>query len=384
MRRFTSISVALLAGATFALAGTAHAQGDAARGDTLFHVTYGCNECHGDNPGPGFAPTLTGPTLLNIINFVTPMKNRFKSTLGQNPTDLADIAAWVSSLGGGVQAGLDINQHGLTGSWYEAATSGQGLEMEFFPDLVAPGTALVQGAWFTFDIGPRGGADRERWYTFSGNAVRGQTSVPITIYRNVGGNFNAAPVTSATAVGSGTLAFTDCDNGTLAYQFSDGSGRSGTIALTRLLKNVTCAKGSTPPVSADFALSGNWFDAATSGQGIVVEVNPALPYFFLTWYTYAPSGQAAGAAGQRWFTAQAGYSPGTRTITATLFETTGGIFDQPASPAPVTDPVGVATITFAGCTSAQLQYNFTAGSSAGKAGTIALSRIGPVPPGCPP
>ena len=89
----------------------------------------------------GFAPTLTGPTLLNIINFVTPMKNRFKSTLGQNPTDLADIAAWVSSLGGGVQAGLDINQHGLTGSWYEAATSGQGLEMEFFPDLVAPGTA---------------------------------------------------------------------------------------------------------------------------------------------------------------------------------------------------------------------------------------------------
>ena len=231
MRRFTSISVALLAGATFALAGTAHAQGDAARGDTLFHVTYGCNECHGDNPGPGFAPTLTGPTLLNIINFVTPMKNRFKSTLDQNPTDLADIAAWVSSLGGGVQAGLDINQHGLTGSWYEAATSGQGVEMEFFPDLVAPGTALVQGAWFTFDIGPRGGADRERWYTFSGNAVRGQTSVPITIYRNVGGNFNAAPVTSATAVGSGTLAFTDCDNGTLAYQFSDGSGRMKVTCL---------------------------------------------------------------------------------------------------------------------------------------------------------
>ena len=382
MRNSAPTAAALFAVAMFALSGNTHAA-DAARGDTLFHFTYGCNECHGNTPAPDFAPNLTGPQLLNIIKAIPPMRNRFLSSLGQNSTDLADIAAWLASLGG-AQAALDIDQHGLTGSWYEAATSGQGVEVEFFPDLVAPGTALVQGAWFTFDVAPRGGADRERWYTFSGNAVRGQTSVPITLYRNVGGNFNALPVTSATAVGSGTLAFTDCSNGTLAYQFSDGSGRSGTIALTRLLKNVTCAVGSTPPVSADFALSGNWFDAATSGQGIVVEVNPALPYFFLTWYAYAPSGQAAGAAGQRWFTAQTGYVPGSRTITATLFETTGGIFDQAANPAPSTDPVGVATIVFASCASAQLQFNFTAGSSAGKAGTIALTRIGPVPPGCAP
>jgi hypothetical protein len=380
MRNAAKIAVASIAVTVFGTCGNAHA-GDAARGDTLFHATYGCNECHGDNPGPAFAPNLTGPLLLNVIKNVPPMRNRFLASLGQSATDLADIAAWLASLGA-AQAQLDIDQHGLTGSWYEAATTGQGVEVEFFPDLVAPGTALVQGAWFTFDVAPRGGADRERWYTFSGNAVRGQTSVPITLYRNVGGNFNAPPVTSATAVGSGTLAFTDCDNGTLTYQFTDGSGRSGTVALTRLLKNVTCAVGPTPPVSADFALSGNWFDAATSGQGIVVEVNPALPYFFLTWYTYAPSGQAAGAAGQRWFTAQAGYAPGSRTITATIFETTGGIFDQAANPAPATDPVGVATITFASCASAHLQFNFTAGSDAGKAGTIALARIGPVPPGC--
>jgi hypothetical protein len=380
MRNSAPTAAALLAVAMFALSGNAHAA-DAARGDTLFHSTYGCSECHGNKPAPDLAPNLTGAQLLNIIKTVPPMRNRFLSSLGQNPTDLADIAAWLASLAG-AQAALDIDQHGLTGSWYEAATSGQGVEVEFFPDLVAPGTALVQGAWFTFDVGPRGGADRERWYTFSGNAVRGQTSVPITLYRNVGGNFNAPPVTTATAVGSGTLAFTDCDSGTLTYQFSDGSGRSGTVSLKRLLKNVTCAMGSTPPVSADFALSGNWFDAATSGQGIVVEVNPALPYFFLTWYTYAPNGQAAGAAGQRWFTAQAGYSPGSRGFTATLFETTGGLFDQAANPAPTTDPVGVATMTFASCASAQLQFNFTAGSNAGKAGTIALTRIGPVPPGC--
>ena len=33
---------------------------------------------------------------------------------------------------------VDLNQHGLTGSWYEPATSGQGLAVEVFPDLKAP------------------------------------------------------------------------------------------------------------------------------------------------------------------------------------------------------------------------------------------------------
>lgn len=276
----------------------------------------------------------------------------------------------------------DLNQHGLTGSWFEPATSGQGIEVEFFPDLVAAGTAFVQGAWFTFDTAPAGDADHDRWYTFSGNARSGAASVPITIFRNVGGNFNALPVTAATAVGSGTLAFSDCAHGTLNYTFSDGSGRSGSIPLTRLLNNVTCAVGSAPTTNADFAFSGNWFDPATSGQGFVFEVNPVTPFFFLTWYTYAPAGQAAGAAGQRWFTGQASYVVGSRTLSAPLFETTGGLFDQPSTPAPATVPVGTATLTLMSCGAAQLQFNFTAGSSAGRSGTIALSRIGPAPPGC--
>jgi hypothetical protein len=44
--------------------------------------------------------------------------------------------------------------------------------------------------------------------------------------------------------------------------------------------------------------------------------------------------------------------------------------------------VGAATVTFMSCTSAQLQFNFTGGSNMGRSGTIALSRVGPVPPGC--
>jgi len=276
----------------------------------------------------------------------------------------------------------DLDQHGLTGSWFEPATSGQGFEVEFYPNLVAAGTALVQGAWFTFDTAPAGGADRQRWYTFNGNGQSGQPSVPITIYQNVGGNFNAPPVTAPVAVGTGTLSFTACDSGTLAYAFSDGSGRSGTIPLSRITPNVTCTTGTAATTNGDFALSGNWFDPATSGQGFVFEVNPISPVVFFAWYTYSPSGQTAGAAGQRWFTGQGAFTSGSRMIALTLFETTGGVFDQPTPAAQTSVAVGSAMVSFTSCSTAQLQFSFTGGSNAGHAGTISLARVGPVPPGC--
>lgn len=276
----------------------------------------------------------------------------------------------------------DLNQHGLTGSWYEPATSGQGIEVEFYPDFVAPGTALVAGAWFTFDSAPIGGSDRERWYTFSGNGQTGQPSVPVTILQNVGGNFNAPPITNSTVVGSGTLAFTTCDTGTFDYTFTDGSGRHGMIPLTRIAPNVTCAAGTTPTTNPDFGLSGNWYTAATSGQGFLFEVNPVAPALFFTWYTYAPGGQAAGVAGQRWFTGFAAYTMGSRSVVVDLEETTGGLFDLVTNPAPVTRSVGSATVTFSSCAAAQLNFNFVSGSMAGQAGMISLARIGPVPAGC--
>jgi hypothetical protein len=199
----------------------------------------------------------------------------------------------------------------------------------------------------------------------------------------VGGNFDAAPITQPTVVGTGSLSFADCSNATLAYTFTDGSARTGSIALTRLTPNVTCTVGIAPSTNADFALSGNWFDATTPGQGIVVDVNPVSPAVFLTWYTYAPAGQALGASGQRWFVGLLKpYVIGSRMLMLPLFETTGGVFDQPTNPNPSSMPVGSATLTFASCTSAQLNFNFTSGSSMGQSGTIALTRVGPVPPGC--
>jgi hypothetical protein len=293
-------------------------------------------------------------------------------------------------LGGAAIGAIDVNQQGLTGSWFNQATNGQGIELEFFVNAVAPGTAYLQGAWFTFDVAA-GGADHQRWYTFSGNAktaaatkaAGGGTAIPVTIYQNTGGNFGAPPITNAVAVGTGTLTISDCTTGSLSYTFTDGSGRSGSTPLTRLTKNVTCAASGTPTTNADFGFTGNWYDATTSGQGFVIEVNPASGAVFVTWYTYAANGQGAGASGQRWFTAQGTFTAGMRSINLTLYETDGGVFNQGA-PAPTTSAVGTATLTFTNCGAASLNYNFTSGSNAGHSGTIALSRVGPTPAGCGP
>ena len=68
----------------------------------------------------------------------------------------------------------------------------------------------------------------------------------------------------------------------------------------------------------------------------------------------------------------------------TLFQTRGGLFNQPTTPGRQTIAVGTGTVTFTSCAAATLTYNFTGGGLAGRAGTLSLARVGPTPPGCGP
>lgn len=188
-------------------------------------------------------------------------------------------------------ARIDL-QTGLTGTWYEPATGGQGFMVAVYGDtLYGQGTVLA--SWLTYD-NIVGGAERQRWYTLSGTVVRGQTQVSMTIYQNIGGNFNAPPITTAIPVGTATLSFDSCTSGQLVYDFTDGSGRASTIPLSRLTQNVTCSDTSARPTNADFWRSGVYYNVATSGQGLTVEVNPISRVLFVAWMTYAPNGAGAG------------------------------------------------------------------------------------------
>ena len=275
----------------------------------------------------------------------------------------------------------NIDQQGLTGSWYQPITSGQGMEIEVYPDLVAPGTGYLQGGWFTFDYAGSGGADHNRWYSFGGNVQSGASAAVLSVYQNVGGNFNAPPVTSGVEVGQVSVGFSDCVTGQLNYTFTDGSGRVGAIPLTRLTPNVSCAQAGSTSGDGDFGFSGNWFDPTKSGQGFIVELNSLAKVLFFAWYTYAVNGQELGASGQRWYTGQAAYVPGGRSISLSLYETTGGLFNS-TTPAPTSAQVGTGVLTFASCSAATLTFTFSGGSNAGQSGTINLARVGPTPQSC--
>ena len=271
-------------------------------------------------------------------------------------------------------AGVNLQQQGLNGSWYEPGTSGQGFMVQVSPFVLGGGKGVVEVSWLTYDS-VVGGAERQRWYTLSGPVVTGQTEVSLTIYQNTGGNFNAPPITAAHPVGTATLRFDSCTSGQLAYQFADGSGRASTIPLTRLTPDVTCEATSLGSMNSDIDFSGNWYDPATSGQGIAMELNPISRSLFLAWQTYAPKGAAAGPSGQRWYTGQGAYvgAIGATTVVQ-LYETTGGLFDESMA-TPTTVLVGTGILTFVSCSTSKLSFSFTLGSSSGTSGTINLNSI---------
>ncbi len=272
-------------------------------------------------------------------------------------------------------AGIDLHQDGLTGWWFDPRTNGQGFFVQVYPDLLALGKGIVQASWLTYDD-VVGGAEHQRWYTLSGTVASGQTQIPLTIYQNTGGNFNAPPITTAQPIGTATLSFDSCTSGALTYNLM---GRASTIALTRLMQNVFCSE--TAPVPRfESGLSGNWFDDATSGQGLAMEFNLISNVLFFAWMTYAPNGADAGPAGQRWYTGVGKYT-GSLKETVQLYESTGGLFDQ-GEPVLTTMLVGSATLNFVNNCYLFLSFNFTGGSSVGASGKIALGWPGTGGAGC--
>jgi hypothetical protein len=273
---------------------------------------------------------------------------------------------------------VELDQFGVGGAWFEPENSGQGFALEVFPDLIAPGRGLVSGGWFTFATTP-GGADRQRWFTVAGELTAGQRLAELTIYRNIGGSFDAPPVTTARTWGTAWFSLESCDAARLEYQI--GSAR-GSIALRRLLGNATCGTLGSTTTDVDYALSGNWFQPATSGQGLIVENNPAAGQFFLTWYTYAGNTATQSESAQRWYTGQAASTRGQRRFDTAIYETVGGTLDEPPGSTQRTQVVGQGSFDFLDCTHARFAYSITSGANAGRSNTIELSRVGPAPPDC--
>lgn len=117
-------------------------------------------------------------------------------------------------------------------------------------------------------------------------------------------------------------------------------------------------------------LKGAWYNPATPGQGLFLEVYEDPPYFFAAWFSFPRPSEAAGTdpIAHRWYTLEGPYAGDA--VEVGIFQTTGGAF---ADDAPVTqEQVGTAVIHFSDCNNGEIIYEFEDGS---EQGSLPIARV---------
>ena len=135
-----------------------------------------------------------------------------------------------------------------------------------------------------------------------------------------------------------------------------------------------------PPGSQQFnaGLNGAWFNPATSGQGILVDVLPEVQMVFLAWFTFdlqrpaSGNGPMIGDDGHRWLTAYGTYEAGDSSITLSIENTTGGVSDSADPPVSQDSNYGTIELGFTDCLNGTMTYNIPAGPVSG---TIPITRL---------
>ena len=122
-------------------------------------------------------------------------------------------------------------------------------------------------------------------------------------------------------------------------------------------------------------LNDAWFEPATAGQGVFINVFPDRRQLFLAWFTFdaelSDASARLGAPGQRWFTAFGPYQANLAELDLQM--TAGGIFDAGA-PVPGTEPVGRVRLEVRDCTRIVMSYEH---DDPPLSGTLPLQRIVP-------
>ena len=197
----------------------------------------------------------------------------------------------------------------------------------------------IFATWFTYDLTGKG-----LWMVMTASL----TSTGVykgTLFQETGPPFNSVPFepgqVRGTAVGSGTLTFTDLENGTFTYTVN---GITQTKPITREVfgQLPTCTFG----IQTDLTLAYNyqdlwWAAPANSESGWGVNLTHQGDIIFATWFTYDLDRTPLWLAVTAPKTAAGIYS-------GTLYRTTGPAFNAvPFLPAQVTaTAVGTATFTF--------------------------------------
>jgi serine protease len=295
------------------------------------------------------APTLTPDQVVSILTSTAkPFPAGSDCTTDRCGAGIVDAGAAVRAAAQVAAGG--VNYEGLW--WKSPAGSESGWGMN-----VAQQGDVIFATWFTYDA-----TGKAWWLSMTANASAPNVFSG-TLYRTNGPAFSVVPFNpanvTATAVGNGTLAFSDANNGTFAYTVN---GVSQTKAITRQVFGPlpACTFGAQSDLSFATNYQDLWWAApagAESGWGVNFTQQGAT--IFATWFTYDFDGSPL------WLSAT--LTPAAaNAFGGTLYRTTGPPFSAvPFDPNRVTlASVGTLTLTFANGNAATFAYTVNGVSQA--------------------
>jgi len=260
---------------------------------------------------------------------------------GFQGTDILQNDLYVTAYFPGPSTPASVNYEGL---WWRAPAgfeSGWGINLTHQGDIIF-------ATWFTYDIDGTG-----MWLVMTAPKTSADTYSG-ALLRTTGPAFSAVPFDPskvvATQVGTGTLTFTDQDNGSFAYTVN---GVAQTKALTREIFSSpvpTCAEGATAGSVPNYQDLW-WRSPAASESGWGINLTHQGDTIFATWFTYGADGKGL------WIVMTAGKTA-PNTYGGKLYRTNGPAFNSvPFNPASiVASEVGSATLTFSDASNGVFAY----------------------------
>ena len=301
--------------------------------------------------------SVSAPTKGTVLydyagGFSTPSTVTYKPFPGQSGTDTwtyqgtgAGLATTVRTASVVIAASTGVAELNFQGLWWKSpaeSESGWGINFAHQGDVIF-------ATWFTYDA-----TGKALWLSMTANKTADRVYAG-TFYQTRGPAFSAVPFSpagvTATAVGSGTLTFSDANNGSFAYTVN---GISQTKPITRQVFGTlpVCTFGA----QTNLALATNyqdlwWAAPAEVESGWGVNFTHQGDTIFATWFTYDLDGTPL------WLSATVSKS-GTGIYAGTLYRTTGPAFSAvPFLPANIgLNQVGTLTLTFANGNAATFAY----------------------------